>query len=125
MDASTGPWCRPTTNSHLDCCSLQLLLGEPGLSQGLGSSLMFRSGVCQSLEVPSCQRTLTLILSYGVIRVAGSQLEVHCPVPQTHRRRGTKVDIIPDESQSSSSSSLMQDGTLPEFLDQWRTITSS
>ena len=35
-------------------------------------------------------------------------------------------DVIPDvlHSSSSSSSSVMKAGTLPEFLDQWRSITS-
>ena len=33
--------------------------------------------------------------------------------------------IVPDVSQSSSSSSVVRVGTLPKFLDQWKSITSN
>ena len=77
------------------------------------------------MVVPSCQMTLTLTLSLMIIKVAGSQQEVHLQVPLTVGRRGAVGDIIPDVSQSSSSLSVVQVGILPKLLHQWRRITSN
>ena len=56
-----------------------------------------------------------------VVRVVKSQLEVGLQVPQCIRRRGVMGDYIPDVLQSltssSSSSSVVQVGTLPKLLD--------
>ena len=46
------------------------------------------------------------------------------------KKKGSHVNIIPDASQSapslsSSSSYVVQVGTLPKFLDQWRSIMSN
>ena len=54
---------------------------------------------------------------------------VHLPAPMTLGRRGAVGDGIPDLLQSitssTSSSCVVQVGTLPKFLDQWRSITSN
>ena len=47
------------------------------------------------------------------------------PAPQTLRRRGTMGDIVPDDFKSLSSSSLLQVGILPIFLDWQISITSN
>ena len=86
---STGHQHRLINNLHLGCPSLQPLWRVSELSQRLGSGLMYRSSLCQSLMMPSWQRSLTLILSHTVIRVAGSQLEVNLQVLVTLGRRGS------------------------------------
>ena len=98
---STGLWNRLTINPHLDCPSLQPLWRMPGTSRRLGSGLMYRNNLCQSLVVPPSQRWLTWILRLKVIRVLQSMTEL------------------------PSSSSVVQVGTLPEFLDHWRSINSN
>ena len=45
------------------------------------------------------------------------------PVPLTDRRKGAMGDVVPDVSQFSPSSFVLQVGTHPELLDQWRSIT--
>ena len=60
----------------------------PEASQSLGCGFMLENGLCCSLVVPPWQRSLTLILSLTVIRVAGSQLGVHLQVPLTLGRKG-------------------------------------
>ena len=89
----------------------------------VGSCLMFQNSLCWSWLMPPCQRSSILIPSQGVNRVAGSQQEGFQMVPLTLRRRRDMADVIPDEFQSSSSSSVVQVGTLPEFLDQWKSNT--
>ena len=69
------------------------------------------------------QRSLTQTLGQSVVRVAGSLLMVvYLPVSLTLRRRGTMGNDIFDVLQctNSSTSSVVQVGTLPLFLDQWR-----
>ena len=70
-----------------------------------------------------------MILSLTVIRVAGSQLEVCLQVTLTIGRRGAKGDGIHDVlesvTSSTSSSSIVQFGISPKYLDQWRSNTSS
>ena len=61
-----------------------------------GFHLMLRKSLCHSLVVPPCQGNLTLILSQMVIRLAGSQQEVHQTVPLTLKRKGAMEDIVPD-----------------------------
>ena len=61
--------------------SISIRVPQPG--PGLGSTLMFKNGLCQSMVVPSCQGSPTFILGLIIIRVAGSPWEVHCPVPLT------------------------------------------
>ena len=92
--------------------------------------LMCKSGLWQSLVGSLWQRTLTQTLGLRVIRVAGSFLVMmHLPVSLTLRKRESLRDDIPDEFQSTtlstSSSSIVQVGTLPHFLDQWKSITSN
>ena len=127
--ASTGLWPRLTNNSHLNFSRLQPLWGVPGTIQRLSSGLIYGNSLCQGLVVPPWQRILTLILSLTVIRVAGSQLEVHLQVLLPLGRRGAMGDGILDVLQSSTSSpssgSVLQAGTLPKFWDQWRSITSN
>ena len=41
------------------------------------------------------------------------------------QKKESQSDIVPDEFKSSLSSSVVQVGTLPEFLDQWKSITSN
>ena len=52
---------------------------------------------------------------------------VHLPVPLILGRRGATRNDIPDVLQSTTSSplssSVVQVGTLPQFLDQWRSST--
>ena len=83
LDASTGPWHRLTTTPPSDCPSSQSVWRVPEPSKRLGSSLLFRNGMCQSLVVSPFQRSITLILSMMVIRVTGSKWEVHLQVPLT------------------------------------------
>ena len=72
---------------------------------------------------------LALILHLTVIRMAESQLEVCLHVSTVSRKKGAMGDCIPDVLQSltssPSSSSVVQVGTLPKLLDQWRSITSN
>ena len=79
--------------------------------------------------MPSWWRSFSLILSMMVIRVVGSLLELHLQIPLTLGVKRFMVDVIPDALQSlissPSSSSVVQVGALPEFLDQWRSITSN
>ena len=42
-----------------------------------------------------------------------------------YQNKGATGDIIPVELQFSLSSSVVQVGRLPVFLDQWRSITSN
>ena len=74
-------------------------------------------------------RRLTLILSLTVIWVAGNQLRGHLQVILILGRRETMGNSMPDVVQpsmsSQSSSSVVQVGTLPNFLDQWNSITCS
>ena len=64
-----------------------------------------------------------------ITKVEGSQASMHLQVPLTPGRRGALGDGIPDVLQSLTSSpssvSLVQVGTLPKFLYQWRSITSN
>ena len=77
--------------------------------------------------VPLWQRSLSLMLTLGVIRVARSQWEMHLPVTLTPGRKGAVGHTILNVlwSLSSSSSSVVPLGTLPKFLDQWRSTISS
>ena len=56
--------------------------------------------------------------------VAENQQEVHLAVPMTLRRKGAMGDVVHDVSQSSSSSSVVQVGTISKLMDQWRSSTS-
>ena len=79
----------------------------------LGSSLMFRNSLCQSLAVHPWQRGLTLILSLshqGGRKSAGVDLQVHID----SRKKVSQGDGIPDVLQSLTSSAVQID-TLPEF----------
>ena len=59
---------------------------------------------------------LALILSLKVIRVAGIQLEVQLQVPLTPGRRRDIGDGIPNELQSTTSTSyVVQVGTLSNY----------
>ena len=73
------------------------------------------------------QRSLALILSLTLMRVAGSHLQVRLQVPLNLERRGAMVDDFPDMLQSltsfSSYSSVVQVGTLLNFINQCRSIT--
>ena len=80
--------------------------------------LLFRNGLCWSLVVSPSQRNLTLILCLRVIRVARGPWELNQPVPLILRRRAAVGAFVPDKLQSSSSSSIVQVGTLPAFLVQ-------
>ena len=106
--------------------TFQPLLGVQEPSHRLGSGLMFRKCLCQSLVVPPRQRILIFILSLMVVRVAESQLEVHPPVPLTLGKRGTMGVVIFDVSQSlmssPSSSSSVQAGIFLKFMDQWKSL---
>ena len=74
-----------------------------------------------------CQKSPNMMVIMMVIRVARSQWAVHQPVPLTLGGKEAMGNDIPDVSQSSSSSSsfVVQVGTLPKFLDQCRSITSN
>ena len=91
-------WHRLINNPYLGCPSLQLLGEVPGPSLRMYSGLMYRNDQCWSLEVPSLLRRLFYIISLTVIRVAGSQLGVHLPVPFTIRRKGAMGDSVTDVS---------------------------
>ena len=90
--------------------------------------LMYRCDLYQSLLVPPWHRCLIWITELKVIRVAEGQLGIHLPVTLTLERREAMGDSVPDVLQSTtsspSSSSVVQIGTLPNILDQWRSITS-
>ena len=65
------------------------------------------------------QRNLTWNLSLRVFRIAGVHVVIHLTVSPILRRRGTIQDGIPDmvpsTTSSTSSSSIVQLGTLPWF----------
>ena len=88
IDTSPSPWHRLTTNPPLDCPSPQHLWGVQEMSQGKGSSLMFRNSLCKSLVVHPCQRSLTLIQNLKVIRMGRNQCEVYLTVSMIPRRKG-------------------------------------
>ena len=73
-------------------------------SQGMGSCLMSKNGLCQSLVVPPWLRSLALIVNLTVVRMAVNQLEVCLLVPLTLRRGALLADGITDVLQLSSSS---------------------
>ena len=75
--------------------------------------------------MPLWQRGLAWTVGLRLIKVI-----VSLPVLLTLQRRGAWRDRIPDvlqftTSSSSSTSSVVQVGALPKFLDQWRSITSN
>ena len=127
--ASKSYWHRLTNYPHLDCPSLQPLRGVPESRQRLVSTLKYRNGLCWTLAIPPWQRSLTVIQSVTEVRVARSQLEVHLLVLPTLGRRVAMGDGIPGVLQSLMSSplssSVVQCGTLPKFLHQWRRINSN
>ena len=84
-----------------------------GPSLRLGSGLMYRSDLCWCLLVAPWQRILTWILGLKVIQVAGSQMGMHLLVP----------NVLQSTSPSQSTPSIVQVGTLPKLLGQWRSIT--
>ena len=115
-----------TLSSYLPlaCSSLHPLwkVSKPDLQ--LASSLMSKNSLCQVLVVGPWQKNHTQKLELGMIRAVGS----HLTVPLIPWRRGYISDGIPAVWQSinsSASSSVVQIGTLPQFLDQWRSIASN
>ena len=94
----------------------------PEPSQRLGSGLLFRNSL---LESSGASLTKKSHLDSKPDGHQGGQKSA------TGARRGAVGDIIPDvlktstSSPSSSSSSAVQLGNLPKFLDQWRNITSN
>ena len=92
--------------------------------------LMYKNSLWKSLVGAFWQRSLSQILGWRVIRLAGCpQVVMHLPVSVTVRRRETMGDHTPDVFQSTysstSASSVVQVCTLFHFLDQWRSITSN
>ena len=71
-------------------------------------------------------KSLTCKLELGVVRVAGSYQVVHIAVLSIIGRREAVTVGIPDVLQPaiSSTSSVVQAGTLPQSLHQWSSITS-
>ena len=60
-----------------------------------------------------------------VSRAVGSYLVVHLPVALNPGRTAMEdgiLDVLQSTTPSTSSSSVVQVGTLPNFLDQWRII---
>ena len=100
---------------------------KPG--QRLGSGSVFKIDLCQSLLVPLWQRDLAWRVRLRLIEVAENLLVLFLPALLTLGRRPSQVDGIADMSpattSTSSSSSFVQVGTLPQFLDQWRSINSN
>ena len=86
MDALTSPWHRPTTTPPLDCPSPHLYEGARTKPKS-GFWFNAQKVPCKSVVVSPWQWSLTFIPSLMVIRVAGSQLGVHLPVPLTLGRR--------------------------------------
>ena len=75
---STGVCHRPTNNSNLDCSCLQPLWEVSGPNQRLGSGLMSKNDLYQSIVVHPWWRSLAHIFGLKVIRVAESQLGCIC-----------------------------------------------
>ena len=98
----------------------------PEPSQRPGSSLMLRNSLCQSLVVLPWKRSLTLIPHLTVIRVAGSRLSTDTTDSRKKGNLGALVtDVLQFTTSPLSSLPVLQDGTLPKFVDQWISITSS
>ena len=61
------------------------------------------------------------------MRIGGNHLVVHLGVLLILRKKVVIMDDVPDVLQSTTlltaSSSVMQVGTLPQYLDQWKSIT--
>ena len=89
---------------------------------------MFKSGLCGILVVGHWQRNLSWNLDLRVIRIAGSHQIMHPAVPLVLRRRGAMkssvLDVLQSTTLSTSSLSVLQVGTVPQFMDHWRSITS-
>ena len=124
-----GLWVRHSNNLSLACTSIQPVLEveKPDLKQGFG--LICNNSLCQILVVGLWSKSLIWKLGLRVVRVAGNSLQGSVLVLQTLGTKRVVGDDIPDVLQFSTSSPpslfVVQIGTLSQYLDQWRSITSN
>ena len=125
----TGLLLRVKSNLPLVCPSPQTPSEVVKVDQKLDSSLMFKNYLCQTLLVGHWHKSLTWNLELRVVRIAGSHLVVHLVFSLIAGRMEVMGYGIPDMFQSrtssTSSSSAVQAATHPQFLGQWRRITSN
>ena len=82
-------------------------MGVPELSQGLGYGLNVQKQPVPEFCTAYLAKKPHLDPILMVVRMVGSQWEVHQPISLTLRRKRVLGDVIPDVSQSSSLSCVV------------------